>query len=77
MKEIGERLAVQTGQPLQHTGNDEGVAGVYHQRLTLASSRFAMIDDGLGFLLVPWTLSMKSISAAAFPASRSNQSCQQ
>ena len=25
------------------------------QRLALASGRFAMIDDGLGFRLVPWS----------------------
>jgi type IV secretory pathway VirD2 relaxase len=32
----------------------EHFAGVYRQRVTLASGRFAMIDDGLGFQLVPW-----------------------
>jgi type IV secretory pathway VirD2 relaxase len=32
----------------------EHVAGVYRQRLTLSSGRFAMIDNGLGFQLVPW-----------------------
>jgi len=26
----------------------------YRQRLNLASGRFAMIEDGLGFSLVPW-----------------------
>jgi hypothetical protein len=31
------------------------VAGTYRQRLTLASGRFAMIDNGLGFQLVPWS----------------------
>ena len=30
------------------------MSGVYRQRVTLASGRFAMIDDGLGFQLVPW-----------------------
>ena len=30
------------------------VAGVYRQRVALASGRFAMIDNGLGFELVPW-----------------------
>jgi type IV secretory pathway VirD2 relaxase len=30
------------------------VAGIYRQRLALSSGRFAMIDDGLGFQLVPW-----------------------
>jgi hypothetical protein len=40
---------------------DEGetVAGVYRQRLDLASGRFAMIDDSLGFSLVPWTPSLE------------------
>jgi type IV secretory pathway VirD2 relaxase len=31
------------------------VQGVYQRRMDLASGRFAMIDDGLGFQLVPWT----------------------
>jgi hypothetical protein len=32
----------------------EHVSGVYRQRVTLSSGRFAMIDDGMGFQLVPW-----------------------
>ena len=32
----------------------EHVAGIYRQRITLSSGRFAVIDDGLGFQLVPW-----------------------
>ncbi|WP_308163758.1 DUF3363 domain-containing protein [Bradyrhizobium sp. SRL28] len=27
---------------------------MYRRRLSLASGRFAMIDNGLGFQLVPW-----------------------
>lgn len=48
------RLSGETG--LRHRPSAEGehVAGVYRQRLTLASGRFAMIDNGLGFELVPW-----------------------
>ena len=48
------RLSVETG--LLHRPSSEGerVAGVYCQRLALASGRFAMIDDGMGFQLVPW-----------------------
>jgi type IV secretory pathway VirD2 relaxase len=48
------RLFVETG--LLHRPSSEGerVAGVYRQRLMLASGRFAMIDDGIGFQLVPW-----------------------
>jgi len=37
----------------------ETVGGVYRQRLDLASGRFAMIDDGLGFSLVPWSPSLE------------------
>ena len=31
----------------------------YRQRFALASGRFAMIDDGLGFQLVPWSPSLE------------------
>jgi hypothetical protein len=34
------------------------------QRLALASGRFAMIDDGLGFQLVPWSPSLERSLAA-------------
>ncbi|WKA26194.1 relaxase/mobilization nuclease domain-containing protein [Bradyrhizobium roseum] len=48
------RLSAETG--LSHTPSSEGerIAGVYRQRVILSSGRFAMIDDGLGFQLVPW-----------------------
>ena len=35
------------------------VSGVYRRRLSLASGRFAMIDNGLGFQLVPWIPSLE------------------
>jgi type IV secretory pathway VirD2 relaxase len=48
------KLAGETG--LAHCPPAEGeyVAGTFRQRVVLASGRFAMIDDGLGFQLVPW-----------------------
>jgi hypothetical protein len=48
------RLSIETG--LLHRPYSEGehIAGTYRQRLVLASGRFAMIDDGMGFQLVPW-----------------------
>ncbi len=51
---VANRLATDTG--LAHTPSAAGeyVTGTYRQRVTLASGRFAMIDDGLGFQLVPW-----------------------
>ena len=51
----GERLAAETGLPARTATEGEHVTGIYRQRITLASGRFAMIDDGLGFSLVPWT----------------------
>ena len=33
--------------------------GAYRQRFDLASGRFAMIDDGLGFSLVHWSPSLE------------------
>jgi Protein of unknown function (DUF3363) len=32
--------------------------GTVRERIALASGRYAMIDDGLGFSLVPWTPSL-------------------
>lgn len=55
---IGEKLAGETGAPFQKVGAGDYVAGTYRQRLMLASGRFAMIDDGLCFKLVPWTPSL-------------------
>ena len=54
MEETAAKLAVKTGLAYQPAAEGEHVAGIYRQRVTLASGRFAMIDDGLGFQLVPW-----------------------
>jgi type IV secretory pathway VirD2 relaxase len=56
---IGEKLSAETGTPFQKAANGGSVAGLYRQRLMLSSGRFAMIDDGLGFQLVPWSPSLE------------------
>ena len=48
------RLSAETGLAHQPSAAGEHVAGIYRQRVQLASGRFAMIDNGLGFELVPW-----------------------
>jgi type IV secretory pathway VirD2 relaxase len=48
------RLSAETGLAYRASVEGEHVAGVYRQRITLSSGRFAMIDNGLGFQLVPW-----------------------
>jgi type IV secretory pathway VirD2 relaxase len=47
-------LSAETGLSHRPSAEGEHVSGVYRRRVTLASDRFAMIDDGMGFRLVPW-----------------------
>jgi len=56
---LGEKLSAETGRPFNRAASGEYVAGAYRQRFTLASGRFVMLDDGLGFQLVPWTPSLE------------------
>ncbi len=51
----GAEIAGRTGLAYRPTSPGDRVAGTCRQRLALASGRFAMIDDGLGFRLVPWS----------------------
>lgn len=53
-----EQFSKEVGLPYTPSKPGEYVAGTVRQRLTLASGRFAMIDNGLGFSLVPWTPSL-------------------
>ncbi len=53
------KLSTETGLAHHPSADGEHVAGTYRQRVTLASGRFAMIDDGLGFQLVPWRPALK------------------
>jgi type IV secretory pathway VirD2 relaxase len=48
------KIAAETGLTYHASATGEHVAGIYRQRVILSSGRFAMIDDGLGFQLVPW-----------------------
>jgi type IV secretory pathway VirD2 relaxase len=51
---VASKLLAETGLAHRPSAEGEHVSGVYRQRLTLSSGRFAMIDDGMGFQLVPW-----------------------
>jgi type IV secretory pathway VirD2 relaxase len=54
LDEAFSKLAAEIGLPHRPSAEGEHIAGVYRHRLALASGRFAIIDDGLGFQLVPW-----------------------
>jgi hypothetical protein len=48
------RIEKETGLPHRPVVDGERVSGVYRRNVLLTSGRFAMIDDGMGFSLVPW-----------------------
>lgn len=52
---VATKLSATTGLPHVKAANGEHVSGTYRQRLTLASGRFAMIDNSIGYQLVPWS----------------------
>lgn len=52
---VGNQLSVETGLPHVKAEAGASIAGTLRQRLSLSSGRFAVIDDGLGFQLVPWS----------------------
>jgi type IV secretory pathway VirD2 relaxase len=51
---VASKLSAETGLAHRPSAEGEHVSGIYRQRVTLSSGRFAMIDDGMGFQLVPW-----------------------
>jgi len=59
LDQTAARLSTETGLTHQSFAEGDPIAGTYRQRITLASGRFAMIDDGLGFQLVPWRPSLE------------------
>ncbi|MFZ0205151.1 MAG: DUF3363 domain-containing protein, partial [Roseiarcus sp.] len=54
LDEAFSKLAAEIDLPHRPSAEGEHIAGVYRHRLALASGRFAIIDDCLGFKLVPW-----------------------
>jgi hypothetical protein len=49
-----QAIAAETGLAYQPLGEDGQASGVYRRSVMLASGRYAMLDNGLGFTLVPW-----------------------
>ncbi|MDX1253356.1 MAG: relaxase/mobilization nuclease and DUF3363 domain-containing protein [Gammaproteobacteria bacterium] len=51
---VAKTIAAETGLAHRFVGDEERVTGIYRRSVQLASGRFAMLDDGMGFSLVPW-----------------------
>jgi len=54
LESTARRIESDTGLVYRPTPDGDRVSGTYRRSLLLASGRFAMIDDGMGFSLVPW-----------------------
>jgi type IV secretory pathway VirD2 relaxase len=54
LESAGRLLASETGLVHRPLEDGQSASGVYRRAVLLASGRFAMLDDGLGFSLVPW-----------------------
>ncbi|MBC3468615.1 relaxase/mobilization nuclease and DUF3363 domain-containing protein [Pseudomonas sp. RW10S2] len=52
--EVARTMAAETGLAYRPTVDGRRVTGIYRRSVLLASGRYAMLDDGLGFSLVPW-----------------------
>ncbi len=54
LAQAAKDIAAETG--LEHRSVTDGqrVAGIYRRSVMLSSGRYAMLDDGMGFSLVPW-----------------------
>jgi len=47
-------IAAETGLEHRPVADGQRVAGIYRRSVMLSSGRYAMLDDGIGFSLVPW-----------------------
>jgi len=54
LTEAARAIAAETGLAHHPAVEGERVSGIYRRSLLLASGRFAMLDNGMGFSLVPW-----------------------
>ncbi|MDX7841722.1 relaxase/mobilization nuclease and DUF3363 domain-containing protein [Aeromonas caviae] len=54
LAQAAKDIAAETGLEHRPVADGQRVAGIYRRSIMLASGRFAMLDDGLGFTLVPW-----------------------
>lgn len=54
LTQAAKDIAAETGLDHRSVADGQRVAGIYRRSVMLASGRYAMLDDGVGFSLVPW-----------------------
>jgi len=54
LAQTAKDITAETGLEHRPVADGQRVAGIYRRSVMLASGRYAMLDDGMGFSLVPW-----------------------
>ncbi len=54
LAQAAQHIAADSGLEHRHVTDGQRVAGIYRRSVMLASGRYALLDDGMGFSLVPW-----------------------
>lgn len=54
LEKVAQDIAAETGLQHRPVADGQRVAGIYRRSVMLASGRYAMLDDGMCFSLVPW-----------------------
>ncbi|QEA14337.1 MULTISPECIES: relaxase/mobilization nuclease domain-containing protein [Comamonas] len=54
LAQAAKDIAGETGLEYRPVTDGQRVVGIYRRSVMLASGRYAMLDDGMGFSLVPW-----------------------
>jgi len=54
LAQAAKDIAAETGLEHHPVTDGQRITGIYRRNITLASGRYAMLDDGMGFTLVPW-----------------------
>ncbi|HFX2047105.1 TPA: relaxase/mobilization nuclease domain-containing protein [Pseudomonas aeruginosa] len=54
LAQAAKDIAAETGLEHRPVADGQRAAGIYRRSVMLASGRYAMLDDGIGFRLVPW-----------------------
>ena len=54
LAQAAKDIAAESGLEHRPVADGQRVAGIYRRSVMLASGRYVMLDDGIGFSLVPW-----------------------
>jgi hypothetical protein len=54
LAKAAQDFAIETGLEHRPVVDGQRVAGIHRRSVMLASGRYAILDDGMGFSLVPW-----------------------